>query len=473
MGVTTAGVQNVEASSNINEDYYVKKLEEFTNTDLDIELIPWRDYNQKIQLIFAGGELPDLLQTQGITSPDVAPALEADVFMPLNDLIDQHAPNLKKHIPEEAWNSPKVNRDGRIYGIPALNYILNGTVTFVRKDWLDKLGLSVPATVEEYIDLLRAFKDGDPNDNGKQDEIPFSARENFAFGEAFFGAYDVPPGAWKYIDGELVPNFIRPEIKEALAIYQTLYEEKLIDNEFMVQQGKEWDSKIKGQGVVGMWQHSPNYPDKWLAEVKQGVSSAELQIIPAPVGPDGKGGASVSRDAVGMIYMIPKSNKNPEAAIKFLDWFYTEEAQKFMTYGIEGIHYTTENGTIHYNYPEAQEEVYDESMRQYWLRFIGPEPLENKEFMENKPNGKLVLSAIEIANNEGRVNDGDSMPILPTMQVRPELGKNGLFMEFAAKVITGKSTVEEFDTFVEEWKKRGGDKVIEEATEWYHSIHSN
>ena len=467
IGQTTAGQQYIEASPDINQDKYVKKLRELSGIDITIDpLIPWVDYQQKMNLLFARGDLPDLLQTQGINMMEVAPAVDRGVLQPLNDLIEKHGPNLKKNIPEEAWNSPKVSKDGKIYGIPQIRFVRNDNVVYVRKDWLDALGLEAPRTVEEYIDMLRAFKEGDPNGNGQPDEIPISGRAKFAYVDTFFAAYDVIPGAWKFENGQLIPNFIRPNMKEALKVYTQLYLEQLLDNEFMVQQGKDWDAKIKGQGNVGMWQHAATYPDKWLMEVRTNTPSAEIAILPAPAGPDGKGGASLG-SMVGMVYVIPASNQNPEAAIRFLDWMYSEEAERFVTYGIEGENYTVENGKINYKYPETQNEIYEEQMYNIFLDYVGQRYLANTEFMRGRNHGDLIVSAMEIANNEGRQNDGLDMPAMPTLLARPELAYDGLWLEFAAKVITGEQSVEEFERFVADWKKRGGDQLIQEATEWY------
>ncbi|WP_010277126.1 extracellular solute-binding protein [Paenibacillus senegalensis] len=472
IGQTTAGQQYIEASPDINKDKYVEKIRELSGINIRIDpLIPWQDYQQKMNLLFAGGDLPDLLQTQGINVAEVAPAVDHGALQPLNDLIEEHGPNLKKHIPEEAWNSPKVSKDGIIYGIPQIKFVPNDHVVYIRKDWLDELGLEHPKTVDDYIEMLRAFKEGDPNGNGRPDEIPVSGRVNFAFTNIFFGAYDVIPDGWKYENDQLVPNFIRPAMKEALEVYQLLYQEKLLDNEFMVQQGKDWDAKIKGQGTVGMWQHAATYPDKWLIEVQANTPSAEVVILPAPVGPDGKGGASRG-STVGMVYVIPTSNENPEIAIRYLDWLLSDEAKRLLTYGIEGHNYTMEGNQIKYNYPTTQEEIYEEQMYNIFLDYMGQSYLENEEFMAGRNHGDLIIEAMRIANEEGRINDGLDMPAMPTMQARPELAFDGLWMQFAAKVLTGEESLDGFDKFVEDWKKRGGNELIEEATQWYKETYN-
>ncbi len=287
----------------------------------------------------------------------------------------------------------------------------------------------------------------------------------------FFGAYDVLPADYKYVDNELVPNFIRPEMKEALSIYKELYDEKLLDNEFLVQQGKDWDAKIKGKGNVGMFIHSATYPDKWLTEIQQNTPSAELDVIPAPTGPDGKGGHSIASTVGSMVWAIPSTNENPVEAIKFLDQFYDEDVQTLLTYGIEGEDHTVEDGEIVYHYPTDQDGIYNETMYQDFLRFIGPSHLDDEDYLLNRPHGDLIKRAIDITNNEGRENDGLSMPIPPTLLERPELQKNGLWIEYAAGVLTGNESLDNFDNFVADWKERGGDQVIQEATEWYNALH--
>ena len=474
VALTTGGLRYVEGSSDINNDMYVKKLEELSNTDLQIELIPHENYSQSMTLLFAGGQLPDLLQTKGINQPEVAQAVDAGVLLPLDELIEKHAPNLKAKVPKESWESARVSKDGKIYGIPQENPIRNGTVTYIRKDWLDKLGLDVPKTVDEYLEVMRAFRDGDPNGNGKKDEIPMSGRAKLAFAYQFFTAYGVQPQAWTYENGQLVPNFIRPAMVDALKVYRTMYEEKLLDNEVFTLQGKDWDAKIKGQGIVGIWATSAVTPDAVEAAIKANVPDAEVAVIPSPVGPSGKpGGVYANGSSVSdFVWTIPKSAKDPVAVIKFLDWFYSDDKAKdtFFMYGIEGVNHTVEGNTIKYNYPANNEQIDAQNMFQEWLHFTGGKPhLVDETFTKNKPNGEKIYNSLQVAAAEGFDNDALDMPSLPTLKTRPELNFDGLWLDFAAKVITGKESVDKFDQFVADWKARGGEQLIKEATEWYNA----
>jgi putative aldouronate transport system substrate-binding protein len=479
VALETGGLKYVEQSSDINSDKYVKKLEELANVDLNLQLIQHTNYEQNLTLLMAGGELPDLLQTHGINTPQIAPAIDAGQLLPLNDLIDKYGPNLKKNVPKESWDSAKVSKDGKIYGIPQPNPIRVDTVTYIRKDWLNKIGMAEPKTVDDYIKMLTAFRDQDPNGNGKKDEIPFSARAKLSFGYAFFGAYDVQPQAWKFIDGQLVPNLIRPEMVDALKIYQKLYAEKLIDNEVLVNQGKDWDAKIKAQAIVGMWAHSSAQPDSWSTSVKAGDPKAELAVIASPVGPSGKPGGiySMGSTVSDFVWTISKNAKDPAAIIKFLDWYYAtgdKAKDDFFVYGLKGTDYTEEGGKVKYNYPTTDQGNSEQFMHQEWIHFTGPKThLTDPEYIKNKPGGggDMIHKSLAVAAKEGLVDDGLDMPTMPSAVAHPELKYDGLWLEFAAKVMTGKESADKFNDFVADWKKRGGDQLIKEATEWYNKMH--
>jgi len=474
MAITTGGAQYVINSPDINKDPYVLEFEKLSNTDLQIELLPHETYNESLALLLAGGDLPDILQTKGINTPEVTPAVDAGVLRPLNELIEKHAPNLMAKVPKESWGSARVSKDGIIYGIPQENPITNGTVVMMRKDWLEAVGMDKPLTVDEYIEVFRAFKEKDPNGNGQADEIPFSGRENFNHTFHFFGAYDVHPQTWKWTGEQLIPRFILPEMKDALAVYRQLYQEGLMDKEIFTQPGTVWDSKITGQGIVGTWAHGTVWGDQWQTRLQASIPTGTITIVPAPrANPDRPGGVyPIGSTVSDFIWAIPSDVPDDKAVeiIKLFDWFYSDDAPKnFFLYGIEGKDYTVNaDGSIKYNYPDNETRYGEESMHQQWLKFTGPKYHQTDEqFILGRNMGDVILEGIQVAAQGGLIDDGQDIPTLPTVQARPELMWNGLWLEFAAKVITGAESLDKFDAFVADWRNRGGDKWIEEATEWY------
>lgn len=473
VALESGGSAYVEGSPDINNDKYLKKVESLANVNLKLTVLPHENYQQSMQLLLSGGKLPGLLETKGINQPEIAPAVKSGVLLPLNDLINKYGPHLKKYIPKASWDSARVSKDGKIYGIPQPNPVRNPAVTYIRKDWLDKLGLKVPKTVDQYIKVLQAFKTQDPNGNGKADEIPFSARQNFAFGFAFFSAYGVMPEAWTYQNGKLVPNFIKPKMKQALQVYRKLYKEKLLDNDFLTQTGQDWDSKVTS-GLVGMWANNSAAPDVTLERLKQNVPNAKIAIIPSPVIPGGSPGGiyPLGSTVSDFVWTIPKSAKNPKQIIKFLDWFYQknhQQANKFFLYGLKGENYTMKNGKVDYKYPTTNKAINEQFIYQQWLHFTGPKRyLTDKSFIQGKPDGNLIFHSLQVAKNEGFKDDALGMPALAELQANPKLAYDGMWLEFAAKVVTGKESVNNFDQFVSKWKQNGGSKLIQQATDWYN-----
>ncbi|MDQ2624818.1 MAG: extracellular solute-binding protein, partial [Actinomycetota bacterium] len=149
-----------------------------TNVDITWENLPDSSYQEKKNLILAGGELPDAFYNTGFTPGDIITYGTNGTLIPLEDLIEKYAPNLKAIFEKRPELKATITAsDGHIYTLPRAEELGIGAIPFflsINKAWLDKLGLPVPSTIEEFEATLRAFKEQDPNGNGKADEIPFS-----------------------------------------------------------------------------------------------------------------------------------------------------------------------------------------------------------------------------------------------------------------------------------------------------------
>jgi putative aldouronate transport system substrate-binding protein len=215
----------LETTPNINEDKMVKKLKELTKTNLNLELIMEKDYEQKMILKFSSGDIPDVVMTSGsIYGKELAGAVQSGVFMTLDDLLKKYGQNLLKKIPQAAWD--RVKYQGKIVAIPEFLSIPNTNSTYLRKDLLDKLGLQTPKTVDEYLNVLRAFKKNGTNE-------PFLVEDKFVNSDLFFGAYDVLPSQFELVNGQVVPKFFKVDaMMKAIQVNKTLLDEGLISKEF-------------------------------------------------------------------------------------------------------------------------------------------------------------------------------------------------------------------------------------------------
>jgi len=468
IAIRTLALPHIENSPDINKDDLVLKLEEFTNTDIDIRLLDHNEYKTKMDLMFASGDIPDVVQGMGKytnSGQSMEQAVEAGVFLPLDDLIDKHAPNLKKFIPEEVWESQRYHKDGKIYAIPQLLGNPSRRATFIRKDLLDKAGLEVPKTVEETLNVLRKFKEMGV-------EQPYVARKNLSYSDTFMGAFDVQPLMELDEKGNPVPKYLDSEnMKKAIQTYKTMYDEGLIHKEFLTQESSQYKDIIQS-GKGGMFSANANVLNSWNKLLKENVPDGELAIIPSPVGAEGTNGGYVIYDPAFRNFLINKDAKNPEKIIEFFDWMVTEEATEFFTFGIEGKDYSKENGEIKYNFAEAPDEINREAFRTGWLWMTG-DAAYTEGLLQLTPEGQDLLNVYEnVLANEG--NGGIYFePPLTTFTSKPEMedknadGHSDFLKEHIVKMITGAEPIEDWDKVLEAWRKNGGDQYLEDAKEQY------
>lgn len=478
ISMRTLGFTHVENHANINEDEYVKKLEELTNVDLDIQLIPNSDFATMMDLRFASGDIPDVVQTSGgygeASGETLKEAVEAGVFLPLDDLIDQYGPNLKAKIPESAWEQQRFE-DGKIYGIPEFLSNPSRRATIVRADILEKIGVELPTTpeeawtVEETLDILRKMK----NEGGL--EWPYTGRAEFKYSDTFFGAYDVQPfrTMWEMVDGKLQPKFFDSEnMKKALQFYKTMYDEGLIHPEFLTHEFNDYKNAAI-TGKAGMWSMNANELLQWEQQLKQNVPEGDLEIIPAPRGPDGSGGYYLYGNVTRAFLINKDAEEKAAEIIKFLDWQLTEEAETFFTFGIEGKDYEVVDGVIEYKEPQTEAEVNIERFRTAFLWMIHDTTYFSKLLERSEDGLKLIRTYDEILAYEGR--DGYRFePALDAHDNKPQLKMQSdrpapLLLEHMAKMVTGSEPIDNWDDVVQEWLDRGGAEVVEQAQERYEN----
>lgn len=233
----------------------VKKWAEDTGVEFDWKPIPGEGAQEKINLMLASGDdLPDVFWNfgDGKSGNIVVQYADQDIFIPTENLIKNYMPSVKKILDAHPtyWTEIKAP-DGHTYGFPYIEemygLVLTGGPLLINKNWLDKVGKKVPTTVDEWVDCLKAFRDGgDLNGNGKADEIPmatwFGANDTFGSYNMFyrftgaFGQADSYCGGNAYadhlrlIDGKVTFTAMDPAFKDTAAFFNMLNKEKLIWN---------------------------------------------------------------------------------------------------------------------------------------------------------------------------------------------------------------------------------------------------
>ncbi len=300
-------------------------------------------------LMIASKDLPDIVG--GPHRVDLMKYGMEGAFIPLNDLIDEHAPNIRKMLDENPDVEAAITaEDGNIYLIPTLEDSQMSQAWFIRKDWLDKLGLEIPETVDELHDTLLAFVNEDPNGNGQKDEVCFFNR-NGGFGQdlggshsALFSLFGVNLKFHTNSDGKVELGAYTPEMKEAMKNVSQWCNDGLIDPELFTRGGNARDILFSANngGLTHDWYPSCSaYNDKMSGT----VPGFELVGMLPPVDINGDQWEQESRAKVtDMGTAISVQNEHPEESIKYLDFWWSEIGSRLMTYGIEGEHHTMEDG---------------------------------------------------------------------------------------------------------------------------------
>ena len=343
-----------------NEMEIFKRLETDTNVHIEWNNIPDTDYLEKKNLLLASGDLPDAFYNSQFTDYELITYGEDGTIIPLEDLIDQYAPNLKKLLEERPDIKAAITApNGHIYGLPTWEENELGTNPFfhvINTQWLDKLGLKFPETLDEYTNALVAFKTKDPNGNGKADEIPLSFMHmQWCMDIAgLFGAFGLPDNLEHRIvrDGKVIFTATQPEYKEALKYFnEKWYKQGLIDPESFTQDAPQYLAKGKtADETLGsyVW---------WEIEEVVGTDRAkDYALVPPLAGPTGKktigrgNGGGPGRNA----FVITSENENPEVTMRWIDQQYEPYMAAQIHWGPIGVIYEKDaNGKL-VNLPLAE-----------------------------------------------------------------------------------------------------------------------
>ena len=336
---------------------------------------------ESFNAMLASGSLPDII---GGMDGELMPIVSQGGFIALDDLIDQHGPNIRNYfetIPDARVASTAA--DGNKYYIEgslsptsgSLAGALIPTMTwFIRTDWLDKLGLKAPTTFDELEAVLYAFRNSDPNGNGEKDEIPFFFRNGSPVGLYQFFGVDGDWANWA-IDEEtdsVVFGRITENYKNALRKLTQWYKDGIIDPEIL-SRGSQARQELLGNDIGGMtfdWYESTanmNYNEDILNIVP------DLQFLPIMPPADIRGrvrNVYSQAPVSGYAWGISKDCKDPVTAIKYMDFWFSDVGSMLATYGIEGLSYYMVGGK-----PEWSDEAraYGAGIPNY-MRSIGAAP---------------------------------------------------------------------------------------------------
>jgi putative aldouronate transport system substrate-binding protein len=444
-----------------NDSEVYKELEK--RTGIHIEFIHPASGQEKEQfnLMIASGDLPDIIGSYPSYYPGgVDKAIEDGVYLRLNELIDEYAPNYKnlresnKDIARET-----ITDSGNIWAFSCIQTVKEapwwGPV--IRKDWLDELGLEIPTTIDEWEVVLRAFKEK----KGAEAPLLWDST-GVDWSGAFISAYDL---GWKFINanGEVKYSYIEPEYKDYLTLMNKWYKEGLIDMDFPTRDYKSTDAMFTS-GKAGARVCAYGDVDVLLSAMK--ITDPKVQLTAVPY-PSLKPGQQVhyrqsNNYNKGCSTVITSACKNPEAAVKWLDYAFGEEGARLFNYGIENVSYKMVDGKPEFtelitNNPDGfpyQQLAwkYKIHMGPYLRDYTACPPfsLESQTCMEiwGKADDSYVMPVINRTSEENRKYSSTMSEIETYID------------EMTLKFIVGAEPLSNFDDYIKNIKNMGIDDMI-------------
>lgn len=420
-----------------DKDIIKQELDKALNIDLNLTLYPSNDdYLNQLNVRIASGNYPDLFL---VGSQQMRTFSDQGLLLDLTKYKDKLT-NVVNFIGENSLKKGMVN--GKIFALAKAPSIPTGTY-WIRKDWLDNLGLKAPTTIEELKAVSIAFTEKDPDGNGKKDTFGLTgASRSLGAFVPVFGAFGVTTAGTIYEkNGKVTVSVEDPDFKSALQFIKEFIATGSVDPELLANTGLQYQEKaIKGQaGIVNIGWASLT-KDEQVKQIHTVNPKAEWVQLAAPKGPGGQYNGSFDEGSTSARYAIPKSlEKDPERLQRVFDLLnYIADPTSgslLVQYGVEGKHYTKENGKITMT-AQASEVGFS------WLyQFLGRPELEylNVKFAQQ-------ADYIKFENDQPRIK------ALTGFVAHPE-GYNGAdadryMEEEIAKFVYGKRPLDEYDQFL-------------------------
>lgn len=486
------------------DNQYTRQIKEALNVDVDHQFAAsGQNLRQRISLAIASNDLPDAMVVNAV---ELRQLVEADQIADLTEVYEQYAsPDIKTII--ENTNGAALDAvtfDGKIMALPGVQANADGIhLLWIRQDWLDKLNLEPPTTMAELEEVARAFVENDPDGNGQRDTIGITGPEsggklyanfleskNNLYGfDAIFSAHDSFPGYWlEGEDGSPVYGSILPETREALASLRDLYSKGLIDPEMGVR-NKADEPIIAGKS--GMF-----FAPWWMAygpltNAVKNDAEANWQAYALPLNQNGEFKPHAATPSTEFV-VVRKDYEHPEVPMKLLNNLFKNEQENTFDPSKGGPGYYplrvvyAPSDEIEFTVKALRDVLAGNKTAEDFANDkaykLLPSDIASIKTIKNEPYDSMDLSTWNPEANWGAWTrsysimvggrplvdtEFEEVPSLlyeqtPLMESR-WVNLRKLEDETFLRIIMGAAPLETFDSFVENWKRQGGDQITQEV----------
>ncbi|WP_245600018.1 extracellular solute-binding protein [Paenibacillus harenae] len=446
-------------------------------------------YYQKLGVALASGDIPDIVK---VNAQQLRLLSNAGLIQDLSETYEKYATPFTKQILSQEGTGPfdTATIDGKLMGIPEVGSSIEGAqFLWIRTDWLDRLGMKPPRTMDDLLAVSKAFTENDPDHNGDNDTFGL-AITNYLWDPVmgltdFMAGYDAFPRIWiKDDSGKLAYGGVQPEAKPALKALQDMYRYGQIDSEFGFKDGNKVKEQVAA-GKIGML-----YGEQWgsflVQSSRENNSNAEWQAFPI-VSASGDAPKVPLRFSTSRFLAVRKDYKHPEAVIKLINlhleknWGETAEYETYYSSpfpiwqlspvtpypirkNLEAFHQLNEaRRTGDASVLKDEAKAIQKNIDTY---LAGEENKESGWGWERiyGPSGAFAILDQYEKNNQLLYENFVGAPTETMIEKQAML--DNLQHETFVNIILGRS-IDEFDQFVEEWHKLGGEKMTAEVNRWF------
>ena len=498
--MTSVNNSNMPENDTYTDNAYTRYIKSVINVqNVDVFEANDSQYDTNVSMVISMGSLPDIMVVS--SQDEVEQLVEAGLIEDLTESYNNCISDRIRKMYESYGDSLKdmVTYDGKIMALPETNITDGPNLVWLRKDWMDKLGLSAPHTINDVVNIVKRFISEDPGNNGVDasgkpntvglavdtdvtGECGYSSEFLLDIIFACFGAY---PKQWiMNDDGEIVYGSVTNEAKEALSYISSLYNQGVIDNDFLLRTSTNICELIENGlcgSFFGPW-WAPNNP---LANAVSRNPDADWQ--PYLIATDSDGTTSYhSQNPCYKYVVVRKGYEHPEIAAKMISVMFDKvrfdctDSEEFKNYYQLNVEPTARPLSINVDYNNALSICY----RNIDATISGRKNPDSLELLErsfydacseyiknaNKTSTQWAayMSRIKacslIAQDNIKVVDSLYFKTTDTMKShwwRLKAKEKEAYL----KIISGEEDISYFDTFVKEWNEQGGQTITSEVSE--------
>ena len=485
--ISTVSPQNPSAvypdGDDVTSNAWTRAYKEWFNIDVVTDWVS-DEYDTKLNLSIAEGSIPDVFY---VNASQLQQLIDADMIWDLTDIYQNYASDtIKGYIDYDPDAYAAGCRDGRLYGIPQLHYgyMEQPDYVWIRKDWREELGYDQPETMDELVEMMRAFM----KEHGG---YGMAAEQTMDYLNLIAIAWGAHPDAWVRTDsGEIQYGSIQPEMKEAVKAWAEWYKEGILSPDFATMNTDQMNQDVIA-GKVGV---QPYYQWWGWTPGKDEVTAQGQDAYFEPFMIPSANGEEVLQTifyANNTFTVVSKNCEHPEAALKLINFFGYVYGDAIQEKGVDWVNEFIDKGRAHNGAfrvldPISEEEMYVETVAA--LKAKDPSNIktmsgrlrydDNIEWEETH-DPDAVGAVLQVGL--GRCSYGLAKEILDNKQYMkselkgftPETILNtgttldDILTEGFTKIIIGDQPIEYFDTVVENWKKAGGEQATKEMNELY------